>query len=341
MFVGPTPEVIARMGDKVAARAAAEESGIPLLPASARNIASVEEALEAATSIGYPLVIKATFGGGGRGMRIVREPTQLKAALQEAARESNAAFGRSEVYLERYVDRARHVEVQVLADAHGHVIHIGDRDCTVQRRHQKLIEEAPAPALPESIRTAIADSAIRLARQVGYRSAGTAEFLFDPQSRQFYFLEMNTRLQVEHGVSELVSGIDLVHSQIHIACGEPLPFIQQDIEIRGRRSRRAWPRRIPGPISNPLPVPSDGCACPRDPGFDVTSGSRVAMPSAATMTRCLVRFRLGRRPVKVRVNASSRHCRPWRSREWKQQRRISSLCWVTPILRRLLTTPGR
>ena len=280
VFVGPTAEVIARMGDKVAARAAAEESGISLLPASARNIDSVEEAMEAATSIGYPLVIKATFGGGGRGMRIVREAKQLKAALQEAARESNAAFGRSEVYLERYVDRARHVEVQVLADAHGHVVHIGDRDCTVQRRHQKLIEEAPAPALPESIRTAIADSAIGLARQVGYRSAGTAEFLFDPQSRQSYFLEMNTRLQVEHGVSELVSGIDLVHSQIHIACGEPLPFIQQDIEIRGSAIQARVAAEDPWSNFQPVAGPVRRLRLPTGPwircDFGIESGDAIS-----------------------------------------------------------------
>ena len=280
IFVGPTPQVIARMGDKVAARAAAQESGLPLLPASSRNIATVEEARDAATAIGYPLVIKATFGGGGRGMRIVRESKQLEGALQAAARESNAAFGRSEVYLERYVDRARHIEVQVLADAHGHVVHIGDRDCTVQRRHQKLIEEAPAPALPESLRTAIADSAIRLAQQVGYRSAGTVEFLFDPQSHQFYFLEMNTRLQVEHGVSELVSGIDLVHSQIHIACGELLPFTQRDIEIRGSAIQARVAAEDPWSQFQPVAGPVRRLRLPAGPwlrcDFGIESGDAIS-----------------------------------------------------------------
>jgi acetyl-CoA/propionyl-CoA carboxylase biotin carboxyl carrier protein len=280
LFVGPTPEVIARMGDKVAARAAAHESGIPLLPASARNIADVNAATEVANSIGYPLVIKATFGGGGRGMRVVREAKQLKAALQEAARESNAAFGRGEVYLERYIDRARHVEVQVLADMHGRVVHIGDRDCTVQRRHQKLIEEAPAPSLPGPLREVIAGSAIRLTGQVGYRSAGTVEFLVDAQTQQFYFLEMNTRLQVEHGVSELVSGIDLVRSQIHIACGEPLPFTQADIEIRGSAIQARVAAEDPWSNFQPTPGRVSRLRLPTGPwlrcDFGIESGDSIS-----------------------------------------------------------------
>ena len=232
-FVGPTPAVVARMGDKVAARAAATECGVPLLPASARDVADIAEATRVAGRIGYPLVIKASHGGGGRGMRVVHDLARLEPALREAARESNAAFGRGEVYLEKYICRARHVEVQILADAHGNVVHIGDRDCSVQRRHQKLIEEAPAPALSRALRTGLRESAVRLARAVGYLGAGTVEFLVDPVAQTYYFLEMNTRLQVEHGVSELVSGVDLVQSQIHTACGEALPFSQADIQLRG------------------------------------------------------------------------------------------------------------
>ncbi|HVW71508.1 MAG TPA: biotin carboxylase N-terminal domain-containing protein [Steroidobacteraceae bacterium] len=232
-FVGPTPAVIARMGDKVAARAAAAESGVPLLPASARHVVDIAEAKRAAGQIGYPLVIKASHGGGGRGMRVVHDEARLEPALREAARESNAAFGRGEVYLEKYICRARHVEVQILADAHGNIVHIGDRDCSVQRRHQKLIEEAPAPELPRALRAGLRESAVRLAQAVGYLGAGTVEFLVDPAAQTYYFLEMNTRLQVEHGVSELVSGVDLVQSQLHIACGEALPFTQADIQLRG------------------------------------------------------------------------------------------------------------
>lgn len=233
VFIGPSPPIIAQMGDKVAAREAARRSDVPLLPGSSGAITSAPQAIEIAGRVGYPLVVKACFGGGGRGMRVVQGPDGLAAALQGAGRESNAAFGRAEVYLERYVSRGRHVEVQVLADSHGNVVHIGDRDCSVQRRHQKLIEEAPAPDLPDVLRGALTEAAVRLAKDVGYRSAGTVEFLVDARAGGFYFLEMNTRLQVEHGVSELVSGIDIVQSQLRIACGEPLGFAQRDVQIRG------------------------------------------------------------------------------------------------------------
>jgi acetyl-CoA/propionyl-CoA carboxylase biotin carboxyl carrier protein len=279
-FVGPTPEVIARMGDKVAARAAAQQSGVPLLPASPRNVADSGEAAQMAAKIGYPLLIKASFGGGGRGMRIVRDAKQLATALQEATRESNAAFGRSEVYLERYIERARHIEVQVLADAHGHIVHIGDRDCSVQRRHQKLIEEAPAPSLPESLRTSLAENAIRLARQVGYCSAGTVEFLVDTTAQWFYFLEMNTRLQVEHGVTELVSGIDLVRAQIHIACGEPLPFTQDEIQIRGSAIQARVAAEDPWASFQPSPGRVSRLRIPAGPwlrcDFGIESGDSIS-----------------------------------------------------------------
>ena len=280
IFVGPTPEVIARMGNKVAARAAAQLGGVPLLPASPRNIVDAKEAAQTAAAIGYPLVIKASFGGGGRGMRVVRDPKQLAPALQEAVRESTASFGRGEVYLERYVDRARHVEVQVLGDTHGQVVHIGDRDCSVQRRHQKLIEEAPAPALSDSLRAEISASAIRLARQVHYCSAGTVEFLVDTTAQQFYFLEMNTRLQVEHGVSELVSGVDLVHSQIHIACGEVLPFTQADIEIRGSAIQARVAAEDPWAGFQPSPGQVNRLRVPTGPwlrcDFGIESGDSIS-----------------------------------------------------------------
>jgi acetyl-CoA carboxylase biotin carboxylase subunit len=233
VFIGPPPSVIAIMGDKLAARAAARRCGVPLLPGSEGTIADATAALRVAKAIDFPLLVKACFGGGGRGMRVVQDSDGLASALRDAGREAKAAFGRAEVYLERFFASARHVEVQVLGDAHGNLLHLGDRDCSVQRRHQKLIEEAPAPELSSSLRAALAEAAIRLSASVGYQSVGTVEFLVDAKTGGFYFLEMNTRLQVEHGVTELVSGVDLVQAQIRVAAGEPLGFSQDDVRING------------------------------------------------------------------------------------------------------------
>jgi acetyl-CoA/propionyl-CoA carboxylase biotin carboxyl carrier protein len=231
VFIGPSASSIARMGDKVSARAAAVEAGVPVLPGSDGPVSDPASALAMAKAIGWPIAVKASFGGGGRGMRVARGPADLEQAMAQATREAAAAFGRGEIYLERYLDRPRHVEVQVLGDAHGHVIHLGDRDCSVQRRHQKLIEEAPAPGLSDGLRERIASAAVSLARREAYRSAGTVEFLV--AGEEFFFLEMNTRLQVEHGVTELVTGIDIVCQQIRIANGEPLGIAQEDVRISG------------------------------------------------------------------------------------------------------------
>jgi acetyl-CoA/propionyl-CoA carboxylase biotin carboxyl carrier protein len=280
IFVGPAPSVIAQMGDKVAARDAARRSGVPLLPGSSGTVSDATLALENAERIGYPLVVKACFGGGGRGMRIVRGPDELATALQSAAREANAAFGRAEVYLERYIASARHVEVQVLADAHANVLHLGDRDCSVQRRHQKLIEEAPAPALPESLRTDIALAAIRLAKDVGYRSAGTVEFLVDVAADRFYFLEMNTRLQVEHGVTELVTGIDIVAEQIRVARGEALKFSQSEVKLHGHAMQARIAAEDPWEGFQPRPGKIGAMSVPQGPwlrlDFGVEPGDTIA-----------------------------------------------------------------
>lgn len=233
VFIGPSHDVIARMGDKVAAREAASQSSVPIIPGSEGVVAGIEAAKEVASRLGYPLIVKSSFGGGGRGMRIVDDADGLDAALDAAASESRAAFGRPEVFLERHVSGARHVEVQIIADAHGNIVHLGDRDCSVQRRHQKLIEEAPAPFLSDATRAEIAQASIRLAREVGYTSTGTVEFLYDPASDEVYFLEMNTRLQVEHGVTELVTGIDIVAARLAVARGLALPFEQKDVRISG------------------------------------------------------------------------------------------------------------
>lgn len=280
VFIGPAPGVIAQMGDKVAAREAARRSGVPLLPGSSGTVADASAATESAGRIGFPLVVKACFGGGGRGMRIVHSGGELAAALEQAARESNAAFGRADVYLERYVSKGRHVEVQVLGDSHGNVVHLGDRDCSVQRRHQKMIEEAPAPALPATLRSAIATAAVRLAKDVGYYSAGTVEFLVDVAAGEFYFLEMNTRLQVEHGVTEMVTGIDIVAAQLRIAAGEPLGFAQQQVQIVGHAMQARIAAEDAWQGFQPQPGKIDKLQLPMGPwlrlDFGVESGDSIA-----------------------------------------------------------------
>lgn len=225
VWVGPPPNVVAAVGDKLAAKSFALDAGVPTLISS--------ENPRDALDVGYPLMIKAAAGGGGKGMRVVEKPSQLADALDAARREALAGFSDDRVFLERYVARSRHVEIQILGDQHGHLVHLGERDCSVQRRHQKLIEESPSPALDPSTRNAMGDAALALARAIGYQSAGTVEFLVDDDTRDFYFLEINARLQVEHPVSEAVSGIDIVREQLRLAQGEELGYAQDDVALRG------------------------------------------------------------------------------------------------------------
>jgi acetyl-CoA carboxylase biotin carboxylase subunit len=231
-FIGPSPEAIRLMGDKAQARATAKDAGAPVVPGSAGPLESVDEARAVADQIGYPVMVKAAAGGGGRGMRIVREAQSLARAYATCQSESQAAFGSSELYLERFLEEARHVEVQVLGDRSGIRVHLGERDCSIQRRHQKLLEESPAPALGAPIRAGLCKAALAVADAVNYVSAGTVEFLVD-RGGAFYFIEMNTRIQVEHPVTELVTGIDLVREQIRIAAGEPLGYRQDQIRFSG------------------------------------------------------------------------------------------------------------
>ncbi len=225
VWVGPSPDVIAAMGDKLAAKRAAEAAGVPTLP-SADDPAGAD-------SVGYPLLVKAAAGGGGKGMRVVTDPAHLEEAVAAARREAGAGFGDDRVFLERYVGKARHIEIQILGDRHGGLLHLGERECSIQRRHQKILEESPSPAVDNALRAAMGDAALALAGALGYESAGTVEFLVDDATREFFFLEVNTRLQVEHPVTEAVTGIDLVREQLRIAAGEPLGYEQHDVVWSG------------------------------------------------------------------------------------------------------------
>jgi acetyl-CoA carboxylase biotin carboxylase subunit len=231
-FIGPTAAAMEAMGSKTRARQAMERAGVPFVPGTSRGLDSLEQAQEVAARIGYPIMLKAAAGGGGKGMRLVQSPRELKSALEGARSEAERSFGDSEVYVEKAIVNPRHIEVQVLADEHGNTVYLGERECSLQRRHQKVIEEAPSPIVDGDMRQRMGQTAVRVAQAAGYTNAGTVEFLVD-EHKNFYFLEMNTRLQVEHPVTELVTGLDLVHLQMHIAAEETLPFRQEDVTIRG------------------------------------------------------------------------------------------------------------
>jgi len=231
-FIGPRPSVIQLMGEKVEARRAMQSAGVPILPGSPEALKSEEDAIEVAREIGYPVIVKASGGGGGRGMRIVHSEDELGKSLETASTEAAAAFKNGDVYIERYVERPRHIEIQVLADEHGNCVYLGERECSIQRRHQKLLEEAPAPMMTPALRQQMGEAAVAACKSIGYSSAGTFEFLLD-ENNQFYFMEMNTRIQVEHPVTEMVTLTDIVRNQIRIAEGEPLGFTQDDVIMVG------------------------------------------------------------------------------------------------------------
>lgn len=231
-FIGPTPEAMAKLGDKNAAREIARAADVPVVPGSDGVVTEEAEAMRFAHEVGFPVLIKATAGGGGRGMRVASNDLALKSALQQAQVEAEAAFGNGAVYLEKYIENPRHVEVQVIADLHGNVVHLYERDCSTQRRHQKLIEESPSPNITPETRTKMCEAAVRLIKHANYSNAATVEFIVDGDGN-FYFIEVNARIQVEHPVSELISGVDLIKAQIRVASGEPLPFTQDDITPTG------------------------------------------------------------------------------------------------------------
>ena len=271
IFVGPGADAIAAMGDKTLARRAVAAAGVPVVPADEDPPRAGEPLAAAARRLGYPLLIKAVAGGGGKGMRIVRNQADLANAFGAAAREAGNAFGDDRLFLERYVERPRHVEVQILADRHGSVVHLGERECSIQRRHQKIIEETPSPAVDATLRKQMTEAAVAVARSVSYRNAGTVEFLLDPNGK-FYFLEMNTRLQVEHPITEWVTGIDLVHAQLRIAAGERLRMRQKDIVARGHAIECRICAEDPAQQFLPSPGTIAHLREPHGPGVRVDSG---------------------------------------------------------------------
>ncbi|AJD91419.1 acetyl-CoA carboxylase biotin carboxylase subunit [Jeotgalibacillus malaysiensis] len=232
-FIGPSPEAISKMGTKDVARETMRAAGVPVVPGSKGIINSVEEGLSLADEMGYPVIIKATAGGGGKGIRVAKSKEDLEKGIKATQREAEAAFGNPGVYIEKFIEDFRHVEIQVMADTHGQTIHLGERDCTIQRRLQKLLEETPSPALDQEVREKMGDAAVKAAEAVGYTGAGTVEFIYDHNEKSFYFMEMNTRIQVEHPVTEMVTGVDLIKEQIKVASGEKLSISQEEVTFTG------------------------------------------------------------------------------------------------------------
>ena len=269
-FIGPSPNAIRSMGDKSTAKETMERVGVPTVPGSKGLLSSVEEAYEMAQEIGYPVIIKATAGGGGRGMRLVENKANLEKMFKAAQGEAEAAFGNDGLYMEKFIKKPRHVEIQILADRSGNVVHLGERDCSVQRRHQKLLEESPSPAINHSLRKKMGNAAIAAAKSISYEGAGTVEFLVDDDNN-FYFMEMNTRIQVEHPVTEMVTGVDLIAEQIKIAGGDNLGFTQDDIQLNGHAIECRINAEDPSHNFRPSPGKITGWLPPGGPGVRVDS----------------------------------------------------------------------
>ena len=269
-FVGPSPEAILAMGDKATAKRTMQQVGVPTIPGSEGLLESVEDAMDQAQHMGFPVMIKATAGGGGRGMRLVPSADQLEGLFKAAQGEAEAAFGNPGLYMEKFIDRPRHVEVQVLADRFGNVVHLGERDCSIQRRHQKLLEEAPSPGLDPLVRERMGAAATAAARTIAYEGAGTVEFLLD-RSGGFYFMEMNTRIQVEHPVTEMVTGLDLIAEQLRIAGGEPISVAQEEVRLQGHAIECRINAEDPRQNFRPSPGKITGWLPPGGPGVRVDS----------------------------------------------------------------------
>jgi acetyl-CoA carboxylase biotin carboxylase subunit len=269
-FVGPSPEAILAMGDKATAKRTMQQVGVPTIPGSEGLLESVDDAMAQAQGMGFPVMIKATAGGGGRGMRLVPSADQLEGLFKAAQGEAEAAFGNPGLYMEKFINRPRHVEVQVLADRFGNVVHLGERDCSIQRRHQKLLEEAPSPGLDPLVRERMGNAAAAAARTIGYEGAGTVEFLLD-HSGEFYFMEMNTRIQVEHPVTEMVTGLDLIAEQLRIAGGEPISVRQEEVRLQGHAIECRINAEDPRQNFRPSPGKITGWLPPGGPGVRVDS----------------------------------------------------------------------
>ena len=268
-FIGPPPSAMEQMGDKSQAKAVMKAAGVPVVPGSDGEIASLEEARRIAEEIGYPVMVKASAGGGGRGIRRVDTEAQLEAAITAARQEAASFFGDDGVYLEKFIVNPRHVEIQVIADNFGNVVHLGERDCSLQRRNQKMIEECPCPVMTPSLRKAMGEAAVRAAMACGYRSVGTVEFLLE--GKEFYFMEMNTRIQVEHPITEMVTGIDLVKNQLRIAAGEPLPFRQEAVKLTGHAIECRINAENPAKDFRPCPGRIVSLHMPGGPGIRIDS----------------------------------------------------------------------
>ncbi len=328
VWVGPPADVIERMGDKAAARAVAARAGVPVVPGS-DELTDVEDAVAAAADIGYPVLVKAAAGGGGRGIRPAGSDDDLRRVVAEARREAASAFGSDVVYLERALQHPKHIEVQVLADGHGNVVHCFERDCSLQRRRQKVLEEAPAPGLDPAVRQGMCDAAVALAREVGYVGAGTVEFLLDPDG-DFFFIEMNTRIQVEHPVTELVTGLDLVALQLRVADGEPLPLGQDDITCRG--AALEFRVNAEDPADDFLPTPGEVTA------LELPGGPGVRIDTALAAGDVIPPF-YDSMVAKLLVWAPDRDTALARGRRALAEYRVEGVPTTIPLHRRLLDDP--
>jgi acetyl-CoA carboxylase, biotin carboxylase subunit len=325
-FIGPSPAVIRQMGDKAKARELMEKAGVPCVPGSKGLLRSEQEAVTLARKIGYPIIVKASAGGGGRGMRIARSEDEIRTAVQTAMNEAKKAFDVADVYLEKYIEDPRHVEFQILGDEHGNVVHLGERECSIQRRHQKLVEESPSTALNPKLRRKMADAALAGARAVNYQNAGTIEFLLAPDGR-FYFIEMNTRIQVEHPVTEMVTGIDLIKEQIRIAAGAPLGYGQDDIQFNGHSIEC----RVNAEDSESF-VPSPG----RITTFQMSGGPGVRVDTAAHADGVISPY-YDSLVAKVITRGNSRQEAVSRMRRLLDLMVIEGIKTTIPLLRRIMS----